>query len=236
MKSGKRFWGRLVLLLVGGAVMVGAGLVWQSLRSVEALFSENRRLHESLARLQEESVLGHLWLVSRSGGAEMPRTTFVWVEPGAAADGEVARVETLTTTGKTVYLDGFAIRFPPAMVADGRARNLFFWRRAFGDGQAPNDGVLLDDGVGAPARYESLFGEAFSADEATRFWSALWELAHDSEALGDLGIHAIHGNAVSIEPRPEFLYTVRLSATGALSIEPVPLNPASLGRISGATR
>lgn len=223
MKRSLRLGSRILLLVVCGTILVVAGLVWRSLNSVETLFTENKRLHESLARLQEEAIIGHLWLVSRSEGPDGVRTTFVWMEPAATDANDVARVETLTVNGETVYLDGFAVRFPGELVADGKARNLFFWHRAFGDDQAPNAGVPLDDGSGAPARYAALFGEVFQPDESISFWNALWDLAHNSQALAELGIHALYGNAVSIQPRPRFLYTVKLSAAGALSIEPAPL-------------
>ncbi len=228
MKFGMGLSMRLILIGGGAALVVTAYLFWSSMRSVEALFTENMRLQQALSRLQEEAVVGHLWLLSRSRSEEGVVTTFVWMEPAAAPPHAAARVETLSVSGDTVYLDGFLIRFPGKLVEDGKARALFLWRRAFGDDQAPNAGILLDGGYGAPPRYESIFAGALTAAESRQFWSSLWNLTHNPKALSQLEIETLTGQAVAIQPRPNYLYTVRLSATGALSVVPAVMDPAHL--------
>lgn len=228
MKRGFRLGTRLIALAGAGALAAAAVFFWSGLRSVEALFTENHKLQEALARLQEESVVSYLWLVSRDVTEEGPETTFVWMEPSAGDSFSGARVDTFTVSGETVYLDGFLVRFPGKLVADGRARALFLWRRAFGDDQAPNIGVSLDDGRGAPPRYEAIFSGALTPAQSQQFWDSLWNLAHEPRALESLGIEAISGQALAIRPRSNFLYTVRLSATGTLTAQPTRLDPASL--------
>lgn len=228
MNAGIRLGARLAGLAVVAALLATAGLFWSSLRSVESLFRENDRLQSALTRLQEETVVAYLWLVSRSSQSDGASTTFVWMEPSAGEPFAGARVDTFTVSGEIVYLDGFLVRFPGALVADGKARALFLWRRAFGDDQAPNDGVPLDDGRGAPPRYEALFSGALTAAESQRFWDSLWTLAHEPDSLENLGIDTISGQALAVQPRPNYLYTVRVSATGSVTAGISPLDPAHL--------
>lgn len=228
MKRGLRIGARLVALGGCAAIAATGWFFWSGLQSVEALFKENDRLQQALSRLQEETVVAYVWLIARAPGPAGTETSFVWMEPSAGEPFSGARVDTFTVTGDTVYLDGFLIRFPGSLVADGRARALFLWRRAFGDDQTPNAGVPLDQGRGAPPRYEALFSGALSSEESQRFWDALWQLAHDPHALSGLGIETISGQALAIRPRPDTLYAIKVSATGTVSAQPTRLDPAHL--------
>jgi hypothetical protein len=224
MKAGFGFGGKVIALVAALAALVAGGLVWRGMDRFEALFTENTKLKQSLENLLTEDTLGQLYLEEQTTGPSGTVTsTISWLETAAPEHERAARLDRFRVSGRTVYLDGFLIRFPSAMVADGEARALYFWRRAFGNSQTPDSGHLLDDGQGAPARYQPIFGETFSAQRGELFWSALWDLAHDPDKLEQFGIETVFGNALAIEPRPGFLYTIKLSASGALLVEIAPL-------------
>lgn len=219
----------MILLILALSTLLVGGLIWHGVNRVEALFHENVQLRESLDRLLTEDTLGHLYLQSRTKEPDGTVTTRVtWFETAAPDHARTARVESFTVKGETVYLDGFLIRFPPQMVADGKARALYFWRRAFGNAQTPDAGHPLDDGEGPPARYAPIFGETFSSSRGELFWASLWDLAHSPEALERYGIEAVFGNALVLQPRMGYLYTVKLSAGGALTVETAPLSTGTL--------
>ncbi|MGE4490020.1 MAG: hypothetical protein AB7E95_10805 [Kiritimatiellales bacterium] len=54
------------------------------------------------------------------------------------------------------------------------------------------------------------------------FWSAIWDLANDPEALQQHGIKVIYGNAVYRKLRPGLVYVFKISPTGQLIPETVP--------------
>jgi hypothetical protein len=54
------------------------------------------------------------------------------------------------------------------------------------------------------------------------FWSAVWELANDPEALQQDGIKAIYGNAVYKKLKPGLIYVFKISSSGQVYPETVP--------------
>lgn len=215
-------WSILAVALSLGVVAV---VFWSGLGRVEALFRENEALQRSLARLQEEEVVAYCWLLQ---APVADRLQLAWLD--VPADGsEPVDFRTLELQGREFYGEGLIVKFPGALVADGEARAMLLWRRAFGSDQAPVEGPVLEEPGRAPKRYRQwLRGELKPASEE-RFWEALWDLAHDPERLSALGIEAVYGNAVSIQPRPGYFYTIKLSAAGTLSLRAQPMSEAPAG-------
>jgi len=209
------------VFIVLGLAATG-GFFWSTVRSVEALFEKNEALQRSLARLQEEEVLAYTWLLDAPGTGQL---RMVWLEvPAVGTDSPEFRV--LELSGTEFYGEGLVVKFPGRLVADGEGRAMLLWRRAFGSAQAPVTGVELARPGAAPERYRDWLDVEVDQGSRERFWEALWGLAHDPEELSGLGIEAVYGNAVSVRPRPGFFYTIKLSATGGLSMTTRPMREA----------
>ena len=213
---------RLATMLVSVALIVVAAVVWDSTRSVEKLLTENRALHEALARLEEESIVAYGWLLAEPAPGERQ---MAWLEVPALGE-HSARFRSLGLRGREVFFEALVIKVPPSMVADGTGRSLLLWRRAFGSAESADGGWTLSEPGTVPLRYAGLFDGLLPKVEEERFWSAMWDLAHDPEALAAVGIEAIYGNTVSVAPRAGAFYTLSFSATGGLSLATSPMAEA----------
>ncbi len=212
----------LTAVIVALAGVGIAAFFWDSFRSVEALFRESEELQNALARLRQEEVVAYLWLLDQPAPDQLE---IAWLELPATG-GPPAQFRTLRLEGKEAFLDALVIKMPGQLVADGDARALIFWRRAFGSAEAPEAGPMLDRIGSVPARYEGWLGNTLDARDTERFWEVLWNLAHEPDRLTNLGIEAVYGNAVSVAPRRGFFYTVRLSGTGGVSLHTAPMTEA----------
>jgi hypothetical protein len=228
-----KFWNpfsgfRLTATLLAGALATVAVVFWSSMDRVEALFEKNEALQRSLARLQEEEVVAYCWVL---GEAPPNQRQLAWLDVPARG-GASAQFRTLSIEGSELYAEGLIVKFPGALVADGEARSMVLWRRAFGSGQAPEDGIVLEEPGTTPRRYQDWLDVEVDRGTRERFWGVLWDLAHNPERLARLRIEAIYGNAISMQPRRGYFYTIQLSATGALSLQTRPMSeaPAALGQ------
>lgn len=214
----------------------GLGVVvffWDSLRSVEALFRENEELQNALARLRHEEAVAYFWLLDEPAAG---RLEVAWLELPAAG-GPPAGFRTLTLRGQETFFDALLVKLPGQLVADGEGRALIIWRRAFGSGQAPESGPVFEIAGSVPERYEGWLEGALDPRDVARFWDAVWDLAHQPGRLERLGIEAVYANAVSVAPRRGWFYTVRLSGTGAVSVQAAPMSeaPAELVPMSASS-
>ena len=123
--------------------------------------------------------------------------------------------------GDIVHFDALVVTFPGQTVMDGKERSLYLWRRIYGENQAPSFGFPIEkDGV-PPARYADLL-KRLHIFEQKLFWTAVWDLANNPEALKQYGIKAIYGNAVYKKLKPGLIYVFKISPTGQLIPETVP--------------
>jgi len=104
---------------------------------------------------------------------------------------------------------------------DGKERSLYLWRRIYGEKQPPAGGFAIEEQGAEPARYAGLLARLRLKDRQT-FWTAIWDLANDPEALQQHGIKAIYGNAVYKKLQPDLICVFKISPTGQLFLETVP--------------
>lgn len=216
--SGFRFTAIVLALALSTLALV----FWFSMGRIEALFEKNEALQRSLARLQEEEVVAYCWLLSEPAAGQM---MLAWLDVPAEGSAP-AQFRTLSLTGTEFYGEGLIVKFPGTVVADGRGRAMILWRRAFGSAQAPEAGVVLESPGSVPRRYRDWLEVELDRGTRERFWTAIWDLAHNPERLAALEIEAVYGNAVSIRPQLGSFYTVTLSAAGTLSLKARPMNEA----------
>ena len=123
--------------------------------------------------------------------------------------------------GDIIHFDALIVTFSSQAVMDGKERSLYLWRRVYGENQAPSTGFAIEEQGAEPARYAGLLSRLRLKDQQA-FWSAIWDLANDPDALQQHGIKAIYGNAVYKKLKPGLIYVFKISPTGQLTPETVP--------------
>ncbi len=203
------------------AVIFISGTLFYGTKTVHDLLGENKKLKQAISTLTREDQIGYakvVWQETRDGKLY---TSIRFVE--TARDDRLKTVleKEYEIEGDIVHFDALIVTFSDQAVMDGKERSLYLWRRVYGEKQTPADGFSIESEGKAPARYSDLLTR-LRLSERIMFWSAIWDLANDPEALQRHGIKAIYGNAVYKKLRPGLIYVFKISPTGQLYPETVP--------------
>jgi hypothetical protein len=137
------------------------------------------------------------------------------------ADGTpIEEASRFTIEGDIVYVDYWVVKFVDQFVEQGdedRGMSLCMFRRLFGEFQEPHDGFVLDTLGQRPLAY----GQGQMSPFEESIWNDFWNLANDPSRAQEMGIRAMHGEAVSMQVREGAVYRVQLRASDGLSITPV---------------
>jgi hypothetical protein len=126
--------------------------------------------------------------------------------------------------GDMVYVDYLRVTFDDKYVEQSdidRSTAIALFQRVFGEHQEPVDGFQLDTVGTRPTAYAR--GSEMS-DFERKIWNDFWLIANDRQRAEELGIHAVHGAAVSMRVQPGMTYEVDLRATGDMTIRPIEPN------------
>ena len=122
--------------------------------------------------------------------------------------------------GEGVYFDALVIEFDRDYVKLSdplRGKSIYLFRKIFGSGQKPENGVALDpnakDGIPDPYRV----GKPPSAFEV-KLWRRFWELANDAKAAAHEGVRVAQIQANAIRPVPGKIYTLSLEHAGGMNV------------------
>jgi len=203
----------VVLALVGGTLFYGT-------KTVHDLLGDNQKLKAAISSLVQEDQIGFAKVVRQETRDGKLYTTLRFVE---TARGDMLRKvleKEYEIEGDVVHFDTLIVTFSDQAVMDGKARSLYLWRRVYGEHQSPSDGFPIETPGTNPERYAGLLRE-LKLPERQMFWEAIWDLANDPEALRDLGIKAIYGNAVYKRLRPGLIYVFKIGADGQVYPETV---------------
>lgn len=203
-----------VLALLGGAFFFGS-------KTIDELLGENKRLKEAVSNLTIEETIGYAKVVSRyTDDNGVVRTTLRFVEIDRDKQTVILEKE-FTVEGEVVFFDGLVVVFPAEFVMDGRERSIHLWRRVFGEEMNPSEGFSIEATGEEPARYREIFARLGETEKEV-FWTAMWELSNDPEALENHGVRAIYGDALSVQMKPGLVYTFKLMNTGQVTVETSP--------------
>lgn len=122
-----------------------------------------------------------------------------------------------TIEGDVVYLDYWVVKFADRFVEQGdqdRGVSLCTFRRLFGESQRPEDGYPLDNLGKRPG----IYGNGQASPFEQKIWNDFWNLANDPSRAEEMGIRAMHGEAVYMQVREGAQYQVLLRASDGLSI------------------
>jgi hypothetical protein len=208
-------------LLALVAVIFISGALFYGTKTVHDLLGENKKLKQAISTLTHEDQIGYAKVVRQDIRDGKLYTTVRFVE--TARDDRLKTVleKEYEIEGDTVHFDALIVTFSNQAVMDGKERSLYLWRRVYGETMPPAEGFSIEEEGAAPARYADLL-RRLRFPERKLFWSAIWDLANDPEALQRHGIKAVYGNAVYKKLRPGLIYVFKISASGQLYPETVP--------------
>ncbi len=213
----KTVFGLLTLI----AVIYLAGALFYGAKTIHDLLSENKKLKQAISTLTHEDQIGYAKVVRQETRAGKLYTTVRFVETDREDRLKTVLEKEYEIEGDTVHFDALVVTFSDQAVMDGKERSLYLWRRVYGENQMPAAGFAIEEQGAAPARYADLLGR-LRLSERKIFWTAIWDLANDPEALQRHGIKAIYGNAVYKKLRPGLIYVFKISASGQVYPETVP--------------
>ncbi len=222
MKSRFRMsFGRALALVLVAGLAVGAWCVLRANQDIFGLLLENRRMREALARLTEERQIGYAKVLSQRQENGRLVTRLLFVETDRRDENRIVASKELEVPGDIVHFDALMVTFDPQLVADGRARSLYLWRRIYSDSLAPENGVPLTMSPGEePKRYADIL-DTLPVRDRKLFWSEIWQLANDRERLRRAGVRAVYGNAVYWRMQPGRRYLLKLDNGGRITPEAV---------------
>lgn len=207
-------------LFVAAAAFIGPGL-YRGAMTIHELLSENKHLKQAIANLTEEDQIGYAKVISQRKENGQILTTIRFVETARGDKTKVILQREYTIEGDIVHFDALIVKFEDKMVADGKSRALYLWRRVYGEKMAPGQGYAIEEPGAEPRRYSGLL-QALPIKHRELFWSAIWDLANDPNRLHEHGIRAIYGSVMYQPLREGLIYVFKISPTGQLYPEAVP--------------
>jgi hypothetical protein len=213
----KTVFGLLTLI----AIIYLAGALFYGAKTVHDLLGENKKLKQSLATLTHEDQIGYAKVVRQETRAGKLYTAIRFVETARDNPLKTVLEKEYEIQGDVVHFDALIVTFPGQTVMDGKERSLYLWRRIYGEKQPPEFGFAIEKDGLPPARYSDLL-RRLHFSERKMFWTAIWDLANNPDALRQYGIKAIYGNVVYQRLQPGLICIFKISPTGQLFLETVP--------------
>lgn len=210
-----------LLLCLGGVAGV---LTWREFPrqlTVHQLLTENRQLRSTLSNLSRSEQLGYAKVVSQEVRGDRKFTQLLLVQTDPDDPSRRLAEHTYQIEGDVAHFDALIVKFEANLVEAGEERALVLWRRVYGEHQRPSEGFPINVPGEIPRRYAKLF-QGLKDKESALFWNAVWELAHNPEALKQYGVHATYGSAVYTQMRPGVIYAFKAMPTGQVYPEIYP--------------
>ncbi len=213
--------------------------IQQQETDIEALNEEVKRQAAEVQRLDTalrlhklEHRLARIRTLDTGIEADTGRTVskIEFVELNESGD-PVGEPKVFQINGDVVYIDYWVVKFDDKYVEQAdleRGTSICMFHRLFGDQQKPKDGYTLDEPGQRPGTYGR--GSVMS-DFEKKIWQDFWSIANDPPRAAEMGIRALHGDAVSIkvEKGVDYLISVRSSAGPEITVDrkQPPPKPAS---------
>lgn len=213
----------VVCVLVGGATggyfgyyLPSHGREQEALRQVETL----KRVVE---RLSSERRIAEAVLVDQQVDPATGRlaSTVRFAEYGR--DGRRLPERHFRVFGDEIYFDALVIKFQDHYVAAGdalRGKSIYLFRRVFGNQQAPEDGILIDDSQPSTAIPNVYRLDAHPTDYERDLWNNFWYYASNRKEAEQRGVRVLMGEAVYQKMVLNQLYHLRIEADGGINFLP----------------
>ena len=206
-------------------VIVAAAYLYISITTdatVEQLLLENAQLKEAISNITAEENIGYAKVVSQEYRQDKLYTRILFVETDPQDTAKHIYREEFEIEGDVVHFDAMVVKFSAELVADGKERAMYIWRRAYGEALAPQEGITLHKAGEPSPRYEQAF-KKLSIKDRQLFWEEIWKLSDNPSRLEKQGITAVFGNVVYKKLRPGVMYVFKASPTGGIHPETIPL-------------
>lgn len=180
------------------------------------------RLHKLERRLARIRVLDTG--VDQASGRRFSKIEFVELNEQGDPVGEPKQFQ---LDGEMLYVDYWVVKFEDKYVEQAdleRGTSICLFNRVFGDLQKPKDGFTLDQPGQRPGNYAR--GSVMS-DFEKKIWDDFWTIANDPQQAAQLGIRALHGDAVSIKVEKGKTYRITVRASGGPEITVDQEKPAN---------
>lgn len=207
-------------VFVAAAAFIGPG-IYRGAMTLHELLTENKQLKQAITNLTDEEQIGYAKVISQREENGRLLTTIRFVETDRSDKTRVILQKEYTIEGDVVYFDALIVKFDDKMVADGKSRALYLWRRVYGERMAPGEGHAIEEPGAEPRRYSGLL-QTLPMKHQELFWCGIWDLANDPEKLHKQGIKAIYGSVIYQKLREGLIYVFKISPTGQLYPEVVP--------------
>ena len=172
------------------------------------------RLHKMQRRLARLTVLD----IAQDPDTGKQFSDIEFVELNDSGD-SVGQAKQFRIDGDMIYVDYWVVKFEDKYVelADlERGMSICMFHRIFGELQKPKDGFYLDEPGTRPGAYAH--GSVMS-DLEKKIWEDFWDIANDTSKAAELGIRALHGDAVSIKVSKGKRYKVTIRAAAGPEIQ-----------------
>ncbi len=212
------------LLVLGGGAALGF-LAWDRYftnRTIQQLVAENSHLRSAIQNLTEETQIGYAKVLGQEVRDGKFVTRLLFVETNRSDPAQRVLEKEFEIEGDVAHFDALIIKFSGQLVMDGRERAMYLWRRVYGETTKPEEAALIETPGTEPKRYTDLCAK-LSLKDRKLFWDEIWALSDDPARLEKLGITAIYGNVVYRKLRPGLIYIFKISNTGQLYPETVPV-------------
>jgi hypothetical protein len=216
---------KLMSSILPTLIVIAAGLVlyhnFATNKTIEELLTENTELKKAISNLEYEEQIGYAKVLSQftQDGKLYTRLMFIETAPGDPTE-HILRKE-FVIEGDVIHFDAIIVKFSGQLVADGKERAMYMWRRVYGENTPPDQGLPIEQSGQPSPRYESI-SRKLSIEDRELFWSNIWNLSNDPKRLEKMGIEAIFGNVVYKRLKPGLIYVFKVGSTGNLYPETIP--------------
>lgn len=216
MKTFLSYVYRLVFVAILGAGGYGTWYYFSTEQNLKELLQENEELQKAIHNLSIASPIGYVKVTEQKFSKEGVISKLKFVEVDRDNPRIVLQTKEFEVVGEEIYFDLMLINFDEKYVKDGSKRSIYFWRRAFGDKQKPEEGPLLESIGTGPERY-AMISEALSLEDQQSFWKDMWNLSNTPGKLKSMGVQAIMGKAAYRKMEPGLVYSFKLKNTGEIT-------------------
>jgi len=172
------------------------------------------RMHKMQRRLARITVLD----VHREQETGELSSEIEFVELNDQGD-PIGDAKKFSIAGDVIYVDYWVVKFEDKYVEAAdleRGMSICMFHRIFGERQKPAEGFYPDKPGTQPAAYAR--GGVMS-DLEKKIWKDFWSIANDPARAAELGIRAIHGDAVSIKIAKGKTYKITIRAAAGPEIQ-----------------
>ena len=216
---------RLTTYAVIGVVLVVIVIVARTTyfvsKNIFDLLRENQKLRSAIANLTREDTIGYAKVIEQPTRDGSLFTRLIFVETDRDDPTKHLLRKEYEIEGDVVHFDALVVKFGDQLVADGKERALYLWRRIYGEKLKPEDGLPIEVPGEPSPRYKAIFSKLPLRDRKL-FWSEIWQLADNRDRLQQAGVRAVFGNVTYRELRPGYIYVFKINNTGGIFVEAVP--------------